>query len=151
MRKLLLAAVLGLCVAGCAQQIAEIKQAYTAVTSAKVDYRYAQLAVVAFNSLEKDGAIYLNLPTCKTNGPVLCHDRAATVQIYAAFKAGRVARDNLVGYMRANPCVPDSSGAVTCPLIPQTQSVYSALQSAISTLKAIYDQYHVTVTSPQGA
>lgn len=142
MIKIAVAAVaLSLALGGCAQLqqwTQGIKDAYTAVSQAKVSYKYALAGVATFNSLEDAGRVYLSLPTCTASSGPVCHDRHATRQIGAAFQAGRIARDAVLGYIKSNPC-----SATSCPLMPQ--GVYKGLSGVIDTLRAVYTQYNVSM------
>lgn len=145
MRRLLLSLTL-LCAAalgGCAQLTTfenNVSAAYESLTSSKIDYRYALTSVEAFNTLQTAGTAYLRLPRCHSAGATaVCRDPAATKQIVAGFRAGRVARDAVLRYVRDNPC--DNSGR--CPLMPK--SLYDTLSGTVSTLQSVYATYHVNV------
>lgn len=131
MRKLMLAAALTLCLAGCAQ----FQNAWDTLTSAKVTAAMVSVAGNTFDALEATATNYLRLPKCTgSNGPA-CRDPKATAAIIPAIRSGRVARNNLEQFFADHPG----------ELGPQ--GLYDALQSSISTLQGAFAQYHVTGAS----
>lgn len=137
--KIVAAVALVALLGACAQMQAfqqKVANAYTALSSAQVNYQDVAAGVAAFETLQKVGEAYLRQPTCTASSGPICHDRRATRPMKAAFLAGRQARSDVISYMDANPCV---SGA--CPLMPN--GVYAGLQSAISELQSLYSTYKV--------
>jgi len=132
---LALVATLGACAQLQAFQ-QKVENAYTALSSAQVNYQDVAAGVAAFETLQKVGEAYLRQPTCTASSGPICHDRRATRPMKAAFIAGRQARNDALSYMDAHPCV---SGA--CPLMPN--GVYAGLQTAISELQSLYATYKV--------
>lgn len=135
MIRLAVVAMLGIGLAACSLQ--SIENAWTTVSGATVSYKVALTSVAGFNALQDTGAAYLRLPTCTTTSGPICHDRHATAPMKAAFLTGRRARDDVLTYMKTNPC--DAAG--NCPVMPN--GVLAGLQGAINELNTLYATYKV--------
>jgi opacity protein-like surface antigen len=125
MRKVLLAAALALSLAGCAN----LQNAWDTVTGARVSPQGVYVAMNVFDGFERTATNYFVL--CHQHPQNVTCSKTAEVQIAAAVRSGRVARNNLRAYMVAHP---DAIGA---------QGVYDAFTAATDTLKAALQNYGV--------
>lgn len=124
MRKIVLVLGLALALSGCAR----FQAAWDIATSASVSPTMVYVASNTFDALEATATNYLRLPKC---GTVPCKDPSAVAVIIPAIRSGRVARNNLRGFLKAHPG----------QLGPQGD--YDALNAAIGTLQTIFAQYNV--------
>lgn len=131
MKKLIAVALLGLSLAGCAS----LQQDYAIITGATVSPAAVIVAGNAFDALEATATNYLVF--CKANRTVAgCGSYvAARKQILPAVRAGRVARNNLEGFLTANPGQLGPSG------------LYNALVTAVNTLQGIAATYNIAGVS----
>lgn len=99
-------ALVALSVGGCAwlQDIRDKGDAVvSAVTQTTVTPRDAVIAVNGFNALEITATNYNRLRRCTgTNGPI-CRDPAARMEIRKWVLSGRVARNDVMHYLRTHP------------------------------------------------
>ena len=128
MRKILAALVLTFALAGCAQQIQDVKNAYTAVTTATVTPQQVYIAANAYDAVEASAANYLRLPVC---GNFPCRNPNATKGIVSAVRSARLARNRLEAAVSAIP------GA------PVDANLFATLTGSTATLKAILQTYGV--------
>jgi hypothetical protein len=112
--------------AGCAN----VQNAYNTATGATVSPQVVLVAANAFNALEATATNYLLLPKCPQQAPI-CRDPSATKKIIPAVRSGRVARNNLIQFLKDHPSQLGPTG------------LYDALQASISTLQGVFNQYNV--------
>lgn len=124
-RLLLFAAAASLCaLAGCAN----LKTAWSTITSATVSPKAVVVAANAFDAAEKTATNYISY--CAPNpAPAGCDDKAIQSQLIPAIRSGRTARNSLEAFQKAHP------GELG------DQGVYDALVSATSTISAIVANY----------
>ncbi len=127
-----LALMLGACAPGSFG--AKVEGIYSAFTGATVSPAAIIISANAYDALEVTAKNYVNPQLNKrcdgSNGPV-CRDPNATLAINAAIRSGRVARNNAKQFLRDHPGQLGSQG------------LYDALQTAVSTLEAIFKQYNI--------
>lgn len=128
MKKLLIAATLALSLVGCAN----LQNAYNTVTGASVSPTAVYVAANSFDAVEVTATNYLRLKKCSPSSGPVCRDPAATAKIIPAVRSGRVARNNLLAFMKANP---GQLGPV---------GLYNALTSATQTLQQVEATYGVS-------
>jgi predicted small secreted protein len=128
LRKLLVLAALAAPLAGCStiQGIEnDIMTTFTLATGQTISPQAVIIAANGFDAIEITATNYLNLPTCNGSAVTVCKTPATVVTLVTAIRAGRAARNQLEGYMTANPGVP-------APISP-----YNVLITAINTLQGI--------------
>ncbi len=125
MKKLLLVGALALSLAGCAQ----VTAAWDTLTGARVSPQAVYVSMNVFDGFERTATNYLRLCHRSPANPVC--SKPAEVQIAAAVRSGRVARNNLKAFMTTHP---DALGA---------QGVYDAFTTATDTLKSALQTYGV--------
>lgn len=105
MKKIFLAITLAASLAGCAQlQSFEtgVKNAYSVITASAVTPQQAYIAINVFDGVEATATLYNKWPLC--NGHVSpCRNPTVRQQIKKIVLAGRVARNDVKAYLRANP------------------------------------------------
>lgn len=132
MKKLAVILVLTLSLGGCAL-FQRLESIGSELASSHVSPSAVVIAANTFDALEASATNYLRLKRCSpTTGPI-CRDPAFTAKIIPVVRSGRVARDNLILFMRAHPG----------QLAPQ--GVYDALVASINTAQAIITQYNAGV------
>ena len=104
-RKFLIISSLGLALSGCASfQSFEtsVKNAYSVITSSAITPQQAYIAINVYDGVEATATIYNKWPKC--NGSVSpCRNETVRAQIKKLVVAGRVARNDVKAYLRANP------------------------------------------------
>lgn len=115
---------------GCAQQVQDVRNAWSVATSASVSGTSVSIAVNAFDALEATALRYISLPLCGT-GPAICRTQAATREIDRAIRAGRIPRNQLEAFLVANPGKLGPTG------------LYNALEAAVATLQGVLAKYNV--------
>lgn len=105
MKKIFLTLVFAASLAGCAQlQSFEtgVKNAYSIITASAITPQQAYIAINVFDGVEATATLYNKWPLC--NGTIsACRKPAIRQQIKKLVLAGRVARNDVKAYMRANP------------------------------------------------
>lgn len=119
MKKILLAGVAALSLAGCAT-----------LESGSLTTTQIYVAANAFDAAEVTATQYLGLPLCGT-GPTVCRTQAASAAVVAATRGGYKARQALVAACAA------SATSTACI------SDYSALTAAVSGLQTTFTAYGV--------
>jgi len=121
MKKILLAAVLSLSLAGCASFNQKVETAWQIVTSAAVSPTQILVAANSFNALEVTSTQYLLYCKSVTVKPQACalSNRQAVVK---SVRAGRAARNALEPYVTSGKAGP--------------AAIYNTLISAVSALQA---------------
>lgn len=140
MRKLLVISLLALAlpIGGCANSpfVQKLEGMASAITGATVSPTAIIVLANSYDALEVTAKNYINPALNKrcngSNGPV-CRDPNATVQINAAIRSGRVARNNAKQFLRDHP------GQLG------TQGLYDALSTSVDTLKKIFATYAIGV------
>lgn len=126
MKKLLLVGLLAL--GGCAN----LQNDLNVLSGSSVTPQQVVVAGNAFDAVEATATTYLKLPGCPATTAVpVCRSAAAAVQIAAAIRTGRAARNAMEGFVNAAPGTP-------APV-----SNYNTLMTAISTLQSLLSQYNV--------
>lgn len=138
MKKIILAAILTLGLAGCAQFQA-FEQKASDIWSTVTHYSISPKAVIvggySFDALEATATNYLTLKRCTgSNGPV-CRSQAATKQIIPAVRSARAARDAAEQFLADHP------GQLG------NQGLYDAMVAAGKVLLGIFDKYGIKVQS----
>ena len=127
---LLLALSLGACAQFQAFE-ADVKTAFQVANSAAVTPQQAYIAINVYDGVEATATNYIGWPKCTgTNGPA-CRDPVVRAQIKKVVLSGRVARNDVKAYLRANP------GANL-----NIQS-FADLQAATTELKSIINAYRI--------
>lgn len=106
MKRIALALVLALSLSGCAQfkqTIDRVQAGIEVAVSASVTPKQAVVAMQSYDVVAITATNYMRLRRCDgTNAPI-CRDPALRSKIDAAILSGRVARNNLKAYLKANP------------------------------------------------
>lgn len=123
MRRILLAGVAALSLAGCTT--------IGTITGSSVSPQSASVAVNSFDALETVATAYLQLPACGSSAAVICRNAAAAAKIVPAVRSARTARDQIVAALNA-------SGGAAIPIVS-----YNTLAAAVTTLQSVYAQYNV--------
>jgi len=126
MRRFFLAIALAGSLAGCAQ----FQKDFSFLTSATVSPTAVTVAVNLFDGVEATATNYLRLPKCTATSGAVCRNKAVAVQIIAAVKSGRVARNNLEQFLAGHQTALGVQGD------------YDAINAAVNTLQAILAQYN---------
>lgn len=131
MKRLLIAAALALTLAGCAgTKVGDFIQTVEQAATGSVSPEAVYIAANAFDAAEVSATNYLNLKKCPQNAP-FCRDPKVTSQLVPAIRSGRVARNNLLQFLKDHPNSLGPSG------------LYDALTSATATIQSILKQYNV--------
>lgn len=101
MRKLIAPIIMAFALAGCAQQIAEFKTAYSAVTGNIVTPQQVIIAANAFDAIKGTATNYLRLPKCPA--AAVCRTPSASAQVIAAIRTGTSDRNQLKASLRSTP------------------------------------------------
>lgn len=108
----------------------DVQTAFDVATSAAVTPTEAYIAINAYDGVEATATNYLGWPRCTgSNGP-LCRDPAVRMQIKKIILAGRVARNDVKAYLRANP-----GKALAIQSFDDMQAATSALRDIITAYK----------------
>lgn len=133
LKTILAVAVLALGLGACAQFTAfenSVKNAVSTVTSTAVTPKDAYIAINAYDAVEATATNYNGWPRCTgSTGPV-CRDPAVRAQIKKLVLAGRVARNDLKAYLRANP-----NSNVSVQSFSDLQAATDELQKIVNTYK----------------
>jgi hypothetical protein len=106
-----------------------VENAVSVATSAAVTPKDAYVAINVYDGVEATATNYNRWPRCTgVNSP--CRDPAVRAQIKKIVLAGRVARNQLKAYLRANPGESVSIGSFA-----DLRAATSALQDVINTYK----------------
>ena len=131
MRRFAVLIIASLALAPAVQGCARMQAAYEAATQATVSPQAVVIAVNSFNVLEATATNYLRLRRCSPTTTQVCRNPEATRAIIPAVRAGRVARDNLIRFVREHPGQLGAGGLI------------DALETVSGTITAIYDRYGV--------
>ena len=129
MKKILLIAALGLSLSSCAN----LTNAWDTLTGARVSPTTVYVARNSADIVERSATNYLRL--CHQYPTNVGCSKSAETQVVLAVRSLRVARTNLVAYMKDHP---SALGA---------QGVYDAFTSSIDALKKILANYNTQVAS----
>jgi hypothetical protein len=143
MKRLILACMLALSLAGCASfnqklsdAIGKVEAVASAVTGATVSPAAVLVLANSFDAFEATAKNYID-PTlnkrCDGTNGTICRDPNATIALNKAIRTGRVARNNAKQFLRDHP------GQLG------TQGLYDALKSSVDTLQSIFTQYSIGV------
>lgn len=130
MKKYLAAAAVALALGGCST----LQNDWSLLTSASVPATSVIVTGNSYDALEGVATAYLNF--CKANRSLSVCSNYVSVRkaLLPAVRSARVARTNLENFLIQNPTQLGPSG------------LYSALETAISTLQSVITQYSVTPT-----
>lgn len=103
---------------------ASLQNVYNAATGSYVTPQDVYVAANTFDGLELAAKNYDQLPLCSANVSFACRTSAGVKTVGKAVRAGRSARNQLEGYVTANPG----------KLVPIAN--YTALTTAINTIQA---------------
>lgn len=126
--------IAALAMGGCAQLQAfdnDVKTAFQVATSAAVTPQQAYIAINVYDGVAATATNYLGWPKCNgTNGPA-CRDPVVRAQIKKVVLAGRLARNDVKAFLRANP--------------GENLNIksFADLQSATASLKSIIAAYQI--------
>lgn len=116
---------------GCSKTLQDAHTAFDIITSAKVSPQAVIIAANSFDALEVTATNYLTLKRCSaTTGPI-CRDPGATKAMIPAIRSGRIARNNLLAFLRDHPGELGPRG------------LYDALESAGRSIQAVMAQYRI--------
>lgn len=125
MKKLLIIPLL-LCLGGCAQQLADLKAAYTTLTGVTISPTTVYIAANAFDTAEGSATTYLKLPACTgSNGPI-CRNQTIAAKVVALIRQGRPIRNQLETLI--------SAGQGDAP-VPAT--LYSTLTALLASVQQV--------------
>lgn len=127
--RLIIAAAAIFAITGCAQ----LENAYSVVTGSSVSPGAVIVAGYSVDALEATATQYLRRPRCGTSSTIICRSPAATKAIIPAVRSMRVARDAAEQFLATHPGQLGSQG------------LYDALQSSAGALKAILEQYAISI------
>lgn len=126
-KKFVIISCLGFSLASCAS----LTKTYDAVTGATVSTEAVYIAANTFDASERTATNYLRLAKCTPTNRPICRDPVATSKIIPAIRSGRVARNNLLAFIKANPGQLGPTG------------LYNILSASNSTLQGIFTQYNI--------
>jgi aspartate-semialdehyde dehydrogenase len=127
---LIAAVFLAVSLAGCAGFVQKVETAVSVVTSASVTPQEAYIAINAFDAVEATTTNVLRVPLCNGTRPV-CRPLGVREQINKTVLAGRVARNEVKAYMRANP-----GQSISIQSFSDLKSATSSLQVIVSTYQS---------------
>lgn len=115
-------------IGGCST-VKTIQEGWGAITGATVSPKAIIVAANAFNAAEATATNYLKLPRCAPATRPICREPSATKVIIPAVRSGRVARDELVTFVKEHP----GQMGPTAP--------FDVLKSSTATLQRVLDIY----------
>lgn len=129
MKKIIIALVLSISLAGCAgTRLGDFYDTVKSAASASVSPEAAYIAANTFDTVEVSATNYLNLKLCPQNAP-FCRQKGVAKQLVPLIRSGRVARNALVEYARKGQY--------------SDQSLYDKLTTITSTIQEMMRQYKV--------
>lgn len=139
MKRSLVFALVALSLGGCATASSDwnaVTNAVGTVINGSVPRKTVYLAANEYDALEVAATSYLNF--CRTSpgaaASQICAP-GAIAQLIPAVRAGRIARNNLLGFLKANPGKLGPAG------------LFNALQTAASTLQSIIAAYNIKTST----
>lgn len=131
MKKIFAVVLITLSLGGCAgTRLGDFIETVKSATTGGVSPEAVYIAANTFDAVEISATNYLNLKRCPQNAP-FCRDPVVTKQLIPLIRAGRVARNNAVQWVKDHP-----------NQLAET-SLYEKLTTVTSTIQEMMRQYHI--------